>query len=584
MSSRPKPSSYALLRIFPSSLATCNLGEMRFCIGRASGALVLLLLSIVITIPWLGAKDFYSRGEPREALVAQSMLRSGNWVLGQGYGGAVPSKPPFTHWVAALASLPFGEVSEFTARLPSALAYIALGVYLFLFLEGRTGVKHAFLSAFLLLTCAEWARAGMTARVDAVLSALLSIALFELYRWHERKLAGIPFIPIVLLAAATLTKGPVALVLPAAIFGGYLLISGVGIASAVRAGLAAFVPAFLIAAIWYVAAYLERGDAFASKVGYENVLRFLSSTEDEPHKHSIPYLVVTLLLGFMPWTLLFVVPVFSRIRKLSGFKLKRIKGNNLTTFLLLGIAAFLVFFSIPASKRSVYLLPIYPNLAVLAGTFVLTLRAKESSGVLKTGGVIALLFAVVAILGVILNVEMLALLGIEGGKLEQARYYSTLIRSALLSLPGVLSLAAAGLAVYSCFFRHSDKDRAGTVLLAFVAMLLLSLNARFLPVFANDISGKSISKEVSLYVSQAPRLLSFNYEFYAISFYLQRRIDRAEDQQVRSGDMIFVFEKDLENLKQKLPAGVVLERVARSTSGVERAFRHLLLMRVSGAA
>ena len=38
------------------------------------------LLSTLVIIPFLGETIFYSKGEPREAIVAYSMLESGNWI------------------------------------------------------------------------------------------------------------------------------------------------------------------------------------------------------------------------------------------------------------------------------------------------------------------------------------------------------------------------------------------------------------------------------------------------------------------------------------------------------------------------
>lgn len=39
------------------------------------------LLSVLVVVPFLGETIFYSKGEPREAIVALSMLESGNWIL-----------------------------------------------------------------------------------------------------------------------------------------------------------------------------------------------------------------------------------------------------------------------------------------------------------------------------------------------------------------------------------------------------------------------------------------------------------------------------------------------------------------------
>ena len=40
---------------------------------------LIIILAIVIMIPFLGLTDFNTKGEPREAVVAYTMLEHGNW-------------------------------------------------------------------------------------------------------------------------------------------------------------------------------------------------------------------------------------------------------------------------------------------------------------------------------------------------------------------------------------------------------------------------------------------------------------------------------------------------------------------------
>lgn len=42
---------------------------------------VVLVLATMLTLPFIGMGHFYTRGEPREALVAMAMLDQGNFIL-----------------------------------------------------------------------------------------------------------------------------------------------------------------------------------------------------------------------------------------------------------------------------------------------------------------------------------------------------------------------------------------------------------------------------------------------------------------------------------------------------------------------
>ena len=81
---------------------------------------LIIILAIVMMIPFLGLTDFNTKGEPREAVVAYTMLEHGNWILPINNGGDIPYKPPFFHWCIAFFSLFIGHVNEYTSRLHRA--------------------------------------------------------------------------------------------------------------------------------------------------------------------------------------------------------------------------------------------------------------------------------------------------------------------------------------------------------------------------------------------------------------------------------------------------------------------------------
>ena len=147
---------------------------------------IVAVLALVLTMPALGLADFYSKGEPREAIVAYTMLEHGNWILPINNGGDIPYKPPFFHWCIVLCSLLQGYVSEFTSRLPSAIALVLMAVGGFRFFARRRGVGLALIATVLTLTAFEVHRAGTNCRVDMVNTAFMVGALYLMYAWWER--------------------------------------------------------------------------------------------------------------------------------------------------------------------------------------------------------------------------------------------------------------------------------------------------------------------------------------------------------------------------------------------------------------
>ena len=49
--------------------------------SKSTLGILLITISILTLIPFIGLTDFHTKGEPREAIVAVSMLDSGNWIL-----------------------------------------------------------------------------------------------------------------------------------------------------------------------------------------------------------------------------------------------------------------------------------------------------------------------------------------------------------------------------------------------------------------------------------------------------------------------------------------------------------------------
>ena len=147
---------------------------------------LIIILAIVMMIPFLGLTDFNTKGEPREAVVAYTMLEHGNWILPINNGGDIPYKPPFFHWCIAFFSLFIGHVNEYTSRLPSAVSLVLMTIGGFVFYAKRKNAQTSLIAAILTLTAFEVHRAGMNCRVDMMNTAFMVGAMYLLYRWWEK--------------------------------------------------------------------------------------------------------------------------------------------------------------------------------------------------------------------------------------------------------------------------------------------------------------------------------------------------------------------------------------------------------------
>lgn len=328
------------------------------------GAWILLLVAaVVLLLPWLGLTDFNSKGEPREAIVAVSILHSGNWILPVSSGGDIPFKPPFMAWLIAGFSWLFngGNVTEYISRLPSALAGIALALASYSWASRQRGQRFGLLMGLVVLTSVEVFRAAEACRNDMILTACMVGAMYIFYDLHEnlksryrswRWLAA-----IMLLSCAVLTKGPVGALLPCFVIGVFYVFRGAPFFPTFFRMIGIALAAMIIPAVWYYAAYLQGGQRFLDLVYEENIQRLTGTMSYSSHVKPVWYNFVTLAAGMLPWTLLPLVAVFA-IGKWRRAALRPAGMFALTAFILI-----VGFYCIPASKRSVYLLPAYPCIA-----------------------------------------------------------------------------------------------------------------------------------------------------------------------------------------------------------------------------
>lgn len=349
-----------------------------------------IIISALTLLPFLGNVDFTTKGEPREAVVAVSMLNQHNWILPINNGFDIPYKPPFFQWCIAALSMIAGHVSEFTSRLPSALSLIVMLCVGALFYAKRKNNNVSLLAAIITLTAFEVHRAGTNCRVDMVLTMFIVCALYALYEWWERGCRRLPWIAVLCMSGATLTKGPVGMVLPCFVMFVFMLFTtwqqgklcGRIIWKTTYKLFLSAVLASVLPLIWYWAAYRQGGDQFMALVMDENVGRFLGKMKVVTHANPWHYNFLMLIAGWLPWTLplllsLFVLPwrkfanSFTKGESTGKVTLKsRImaamrKADTVQVFTWLSFLLILFFYCIPKSKRGVYLLPCYPFMAVL---------------------------------------------------------------------------------------------------------------------------------------------------------------------------------------------------------------------------
>lgn len=315
----------------------------------------LLAVSALPFLLGLGDPPLWDANEPfyvepaKEALTwASGSLWAPTWN-----GSTYLGHPPLATWAVALSYRLFG-IDEATGRFPGALAAVAL-VFATYALGRALGGRRTGLLAGLVLAATP--RVWLTARElagDILFTLLLTGAAALSIDALERGRRGRMLLGHALLGLAVLTKGPLALLLHVPVL---LLVAW---RSQPRRPLRALAPggaALIVAAVagpWFVGMVAWVGSEFVRTfLGWHNFGRFFGLM---PSPRSPFFYLGVLPADAQPWILL--LPLAAR----SAWRVGDRRPAALWPWL--GMGWMLLVLSASAGKRNVYLLPLYPLLAV----------------------------------------------------------------------------------------------------------------------------------------------------------------------------------------------------------------------------
>jgi 4-amino-4-deoxy-L-arabinose transferase-like glycosyltransferase len=314
--------------------------------------------------------------EPRYAQVAREMLARHDWITPTLGGRPWLEKPPLYYWQAMLAYGLFG-VSDWAARLPSAVDATLMVVATYLFLQRfRPGFQ---LDGALMTASAAgiigFARAAST---DMPLAATFTIALLAWFAWCESESRRFLALFYCFLALGMLAKGPVAPLLAALI----IVIFAAATSDYRLLGRTLWVPGILLFCVlafpWHIAVQIKNPEFFRIFVLQHNLARF--GTNLYHHPEPFWYYVPVTLLGLIPWTVFVVASLAERVR--VGWTARRQIPDSeraLDVFLVIWLAVPVAFFSLSQSKLPGYIVPALPAGTLLLAEYVRRRVANSES-------------------------------------------------------------------------------------------------------------------------------------------------------------------------------------------------------------
>ena len=381
--------------------------------ARISDLLLIFAVGMLLYFSLAFTRPLASPDEGRYSEIPREMAESGDWVTPRLNGVQYFYKPPMFYWMQTLSIEAFG-VNRMSLRFPNSLMAVLGLAISYLAVSSISGRRAGLLSAAVLATSLFYFAMGNIITLDMTVSVFITASLFcFLLAWHcedsGRKRGLLWLLFFAFCALSVMTKGLIGIVIPAGVIFLYLLVlnpfeSLKKIRKADFAWWAIGILIFaLIAVPWHVLATIanpptEAAEGILSKnpngqgffwyyIINEHFLRYLDAEVSNRYE---PFYFFWVLapVGFIPWIVLLPRAVWNNLKEawtklswksvedLSEFldalehgwaKLRR--ENPQFIFYVIWILFILLFFSMSKSKLVPYILPIYPALAAIVGTF-----------------------------------------------------------------------------------------------------------------------------------------------------------------------------------------------------------------------
>ena len=155
------------------------------------GTLTIVLLAwALIYLPSLGSIAIKGE-EGRRILPAIRMLETGNYIVPQVGSNPYYRKPPLVNWLVAASFKISGVRNEWTARLPSVLAVLAVAMAFVTIARPSLGPRGSIVAALIWMTNIGMIEKGRLIEIEALYVSLCGLAIiFWLSFWDQQSRPG----------------------------------------------------------------------------------------------------------------------------------------------------------------------------------------------------------------------------------------------------------------------------------------------------------------------------------------------------------------------------------------------------------
>ena len=321
---------------------------------------ILVVIFLITIIPYYIVRDYTPKNELKYLYITQELQAGNNLFVLTEDGEMYTDKPPFYFWLL-----------HFSEKISSPASLLALGIWtwisalLLLIIQYYYSSRYidryaAFLGCLLLLTTVCFTVGTLSIRMDMLQTFFIFMSLLQFFNIYSGASSKSLLIWIYM-ALAVWIKGPAGILIPTVVMFTFLIVEK-------KTQLIRSIKPFrglciilLFMLIWLVPAYFEGGKDYINAILFKQTLG--RGFDAFIHKEPFYYYFKTSVIYFAPWVFFYFSAV---VYTLFNYK----KSNSFQRFLSVWILSTFITFSLFSSKISIYLLPIYPAMAMLVSSFI----------------------------------------------------------------------------------------------------------------------------------------------------------------------------------------------------------------------
>jgi 4-amino-4-deoxy-L-arabinose transferase-like glycosyltransferase len=291
------------------------------------------------------------------------MLASGDWITPH-YNGLPYLDKPAVFFCLVASSFKLGGLHEWPARAPSALMGLCLLLLSWFLARRMFGDSTAARAGVVAATAPLVVVFSRLVIFDMTLAFLITLAMVSFWfaETAEFRHAGLDILMFLAMGLATITKGPVGLLLPLLSITAYQALRGkLRELKRLRWGLGCAV--FLAAVLpWFISISIRFPDFPRYALLEESLARFSGGLVHR--KGGLLYYFPVYLAGFFPWSIFLLWVGWNRHKR---WKEIRDRSFSPSLYLLTWSVVTFAFFSLSRSQLPGYFLPAIVPLAILMG-------------------------------------------------------------------------------------------------------------------------------------------------------------------------------------------------------------------------